>query len=93
MVEDGLSALHILDVHKPDVIVLDLVLPRLSGRDVFREMRARPALRDIPVVVVSGTDVSDLDPADFAAILKKPVDGDVLAKAVNRAVRQSRRGP
>jgi translation initiation factor 1 (eIF-1/SUI1) len=36
----------------------------------------------VPVVVVSGTDTSDLDPKDFAAILKKPIGPDTLVKTI-----------
>lgn len=92
-VEDGISALHIIDVHIPDVIVLDLVLPRLSGRDVFKELQAKPSARGIPIVVVSGTDTSDLNANDFARVLSKPVDADALVKAVDEAVRGVRRAP
>jgi len=92
-VEDGISALHIIDVHTPDVIVLDLVLPRLSGRDVYRELQATPNARRIPIIVVSGTDVRDLKTDDFARVLRKPVDPDSLVKAVDDAVRGTRRAP
>jgi len=45
----------------------------------------------VPVVVVSGTDTSDLDPKDFAAILKKPIGRDTLVKVVDDAVRGTTR--
>ena len=86
-VADGMSALHILEVHIPDLIVLDLGLPRLGGRDVHKEMMAKPATRNIPVIIVSGLDTSDLDPDAFAGIFKKPTHPDRLIDAVGEALR------
>lgn len=89
-VEDGTDALRRLEEWQPDVIVLDLALPKLDGRDLHIELRSRRETRDIPIVVVSGTDTSDLNPADFASVLHKPIDGDVLTQAVDEAVRRAR---
>ena len=90
-VEDGTDALHRIEHWTPDVVVLDLALPRLGGRDFRHELRARAETRDTPVVIVTGTDTSDLDRKDFAAILRKPIDVDALVAAVNDAVRGIRR--
>jgi len=81
-VEDGLAALHVIEARPPQVVVLDLALPRVSGRDVYRELKARPETRGIPIVVVTGHDVSDLDEADFAGVLHKPLDPNDLISAV-----------
>lgn len=89
-VEDGTDALRRLEEWLPDVIVLDLALPQLGGRDLHRELRSRRETRDIPIVIVSGTDTSDLNPADFARVIHKPVDPDTLIDAVDDAVRRAR---
>ena len=85
-VEDGTDALRRLEEWHPDAIVLDLALPQLNGRELHQELRASRNTRQIPIVVVSGTDTSDLKPGDFAAILQKPVDPGALIDAVNTAV-------
>lgn len=59
-VEDGVDALRYVDGQIPSLIVLDLALPRLGGRDVQRELASRAETRDIPIVVVTGTDMRDL---------------------------------
>src|SRR5258705_9814975 len=51
---DGVEALYRLDAELPDLVVLDLGLPRLSGRDVLREISANMRTRHIPIVVVTG---------------------------------------
>ena len=91
-VEDGVDALRRVEDETPNAVVLDLGLPRLNGRDVHRELQARPGTREIPVVVVSGTDMSDLDPGDFASVLRKPVLPDAVVSAVDRSLRKARTG-
>jgi len=61
VVRDGVEALDYLrNVALPDLILLDLNLPRRSGREVLTEIKADPALRRIPVMVLS-TSRSDAD--------------------------------
>lgn len=53
---DGQQALHLLDQHHPDVVLLDLMMPNMDGYR-FLECKARnPACRDIPVIVISAHD-------------------------------------
>lgn len=49
-------------------------------------MKARPDTRDIPIIVVSGHDVSDLKESDFACVLRKPLDPGTLVAAVKRCM-------
>lgn len=82
-VGDGVSALRrIINGDPPDAVVLDLGLPRLGGRDVRREMMAHAETRDIPVVVVTGTDAKDLSVADYPCVLQKPVEPESLVSAI-----------
>ena len=90
-VEDGIDALRRVSSKAPQAVVLDLALPRMDGRDVSRELRARPDTRDIPIVVVSGTDMRDLNPEDFACLLHKPIHPEALVYAVERCLRRARR--
>lgn len=89
-VEDGVDALRHLEFDHPAAVVLDLDLPRLGGRDVQREIAAHVDTRRIPIVVVTGSDSSDLDPRDFACILRKPLDPQALITAVKRCLRKVR---
>src|SRR5688572_26673847 len=85
-VEDGLSALHRVESVKPRAVVLDLDLPKLGGRDVQQELKARRDTQHIPILVVSGTDTEDLNPEDFACILRKPISADELVSAVQQCL-------
>ena len=82
---DGLSALHQLDAIRPDCIVLDLMLPRLSGYAVRSELAASSDLRDIPIVVVTGTD-ADSSRLGTSCILRKPALPDDVVVAVERCM-------
>jgi DNA-binding response OmpR family regulator len=88
-VEDGVDALRRVEHTAPQAVVLDLALPRMDGRDVSRELRSRSATRNIPIVVVSGTDMHDLNPAEFACVLRKPIDPDIVVFAIERSLRRS----
>ena len=89
-VGDGAAALRHIEEWRPSVVVLDLALPHVSGRDVHRELSSRAETRGIPIVVVSGTDMSDLNEKDFASLLNKPVDLESLVSNVERAIRRTR---
>jgi CheY-like chemotaxis protein len=51
--EDGESALRLSCEHKPDLILLDMILPKLSGPQVLQALKEHPATASIPVVVLS----------------------------------------
>lgn len=86
-VEDGLDALRRIEFDPPDAVVLDIGLPRLGGRDVLRELRARPETRAIPIVIVTGNDMS-LAEAAGTPVLRKPVDPEDLVAMVDALVRR-----
>jgi DNA-binding response OmpR family regulator len=82
---DGLQALREIDRDPPDLIVLDLGLPNVSGFGVQQEIAAHAHTRDIPVVVVTGSTL-DLKNLDVPCVLRKPVAPDDLVAAVRRCV-------
>ena len=86
--QDGLDALrHIDGGEMPDLVILDLGLPRLGGGDVKRELQANAQTLGIPILVVTGMDPRNLDPADFRCVVRKPITGDGLLAAVERCLR------
>jgi CheY-like chemotaxis protein len=83
---DGFRALHALDEKPmPDCIVLDLMLPVLSGHAVKHELASSAEMRDIPVVVVTGSD-ANLDRLGANCVLRKPVSPDDLVSAIERCL-------
>jgi two-component system, cell cycle response regulator DivK len=51
--EDGEAALQLAEEQKPDLILLDMILPKISGPDVLQHLKSEPATSEIPVVVLS----------------------------------------
>ena len=76
----------------PDVILLDLVMPGMSGWDGLRELRADTALRDVPVIILSGLTESDssVAPGHVNAWIQKPFDSDHLCAAISMVMRRRR---
>jgi two-component system, chemotaxis family, response regulator Rcp1 len=84
---DGVEALERLrGAERPDVILLDLNLPRKDGREVLAEVKADSGLRSIPVVVLSSSDAQDDVAAAYAlhanCYVTKPVDLDQFLEVV-----------
>ena len=82
--EDGLDALHYLDQSRPDVIVLDLDLPRISGTVLYEEIRSRRRADRVPIIVVTGLPVIPALPG--AIVLRKPVTPDQLIKEIEETL-------
>ena len=94
---DGAEVVRMLDqaTEMPGVLILDLVMPRVTGREVLRAIRSLGRARRVPVVVVTGyDDLSDADVAalDVAALLRKPVAMESLLAAVDQACSSRGRG-
>jgi DNA-binding response OmpR family regulator len=81
VVSDGIGALRAIDQQTPDLVVLDLHLPRLRGEAILGELSADPARRDIPVVIVTGSD-AQAAVAQASAILRKPCAPDTLLAVI-----------
>jgi len=92
---DGDEALRDIRQLRPDVIVMDLDMPRLDGWEVMRRLRRDPMTRDIPVIAVSGH-VLDADrerafESGCHAFLSKPCLPESLQVEVQRALRRGKR--
>jgi CheY-like chemotaxis protein len=57
---DGQAGLDLLRSFRPDAVVLDLMIPRMTGVELMKKMRSEPDLEKIPVIVFSNTYVSDM---------------------------------
>lgn len=94
VVPNGIECLRYLrregeyrDVGRPDILLLDLNMPRMDGREALAEIRADDALAHLPVVVLTTSDAeSDIVRAyqlHANCYITKPVDFDQFVKVVN----------
>ena len=82
---DGVAAIQRIHHDPPDLIVLDLSLPTVSGLIVHQEITAHAHTRHIPVVIVTGS-TENLDHLNVPCILRKPVDPEKLAQSVRQCL-------
>jgi two-component system cell cycle response regulator DivK len=85
---DGAEAIQKAERLLPDLIVLDLELPRVSGFDVAKRLRSNPETQAIPLIAATGySHIRQLDrarEAGFDQIVVKPCDPDVLVEEIER---------
>jgi CheY-like chemotaxis protein len=87
---DGAEALRLLASERPDLIVLDLILPWVNGVEVLRTVRDHPQLRIVPVLVVTGTQTSEFELRTFrpVRVLRKPLNVDAVVPTIQQMLSQ-----
>ena len=89
---DGLQALYLLDRSVPDVVVLDLQLPQVSGFRLIQLLRSRTDTATIPIVVITALsfrEAEDVVRRGADAFLTKPFVPEAVVKCVERLVSRS----
>lgn len=83
---NGKELFEILKDNKPDLILLDIMLPELDGFSICQQLKADPATRDIPVIMLtvksSPEDINRGLAAGAAAFLTKPFDPEKLNREI-----------
>jgi diguanylate cyclase (GGDEF)-like protein len=83
LVDDSTQALGRLREYRPDVLLLDLVMPKVSGFEVLQALRCEPEFKHLPVIILTSSSdaVTKLQALDLGAtdFLSKPVDPSELA--------------
>jgi CheY-like chemotaxis protein len=89
---DATAALELWRTYRPDVVLLDVMLPGASGIDILRQVRSDETFPPAKVIVVSAWDaISDrerVDEHDVDAFISKPFLPDELLETVDRLVRE-----
>jgi CheY-like chemotaxis protein len=83
---DGAEALEAVKREKPDLVILDLLMPHKTGTDFYRRLSKDEELRDTPIIVVSALAGRHLAVKYAVAVFDKPVDPGEFAKAVREAL-------
>jgi DNA-binding response OmpR family regulator len=87
---DGAAGFERARALKPDLIVLDQMMPRMDGREVLRELRADPDLSAVPIVMLTArrgeSDVVNALALGASDFISKPFSPDELAARVQRLI-------
>lgn len=84
----ALLALEKLAQERPALILTDRMMPIMDGLEFCRRVRANPAWRDVPIIMMSAAnEPDDVEPGLWDRFLHKPLDMDVLLEAVQDAVK------
>jgi CheY-like chemotaxis protein len=96
VVNDVHSALEIIDTSPPDLISLDIMMPKESGITLYTNLKSNPVTKGIPVIIVSG--MGQEGKLDFYSIIKdksikepecfmeKPIDVDIYIKNIKTLI-------
>jgi CheY-like chemotaxis protein len=94
---DGQEAVELVTEAAPDVITLDVVMPRLGGFEAVQRLRADPRTAGIPIVIVTaraqGADLERGEVLGVEAYLTKPFEPAELVEVVTRLARGGRQIP
>lgn len=82
MASDGAEALAMARSSLPDVILLDQIMPKMDGKEVFAALRSEDATRSIPVLVLSGMSPGADDEWPGAHFVGKPFSPEVLLERI-----------
>jgi CheY-like chemotaxis protein len=84
---NGEDALALARARPPDLVVADVMMPRLDGIELCRRLHADPRTRHVPVILMSAVATPRLQLANAVAFVAKPFDLDDLLARVKRHVR------
>lgn len=92
--KDGLEGLNFIRQEKLSLIMLDFILPKISGWEVFQQVQAHPDFRKIPLVIMSGRkeEVTEKipEPFEYFEFLGKPFDQKQLIGAIKSAMAKAK---
>jgi len=96
---NGEEGLKMVKEQKPDLIILDVLMPRQSGIRLYREMKTDRALKDIPIIILSGiakktflrsqkaiTEFGGKEVPEPEVYLEKPVEPEELAETIKKVM-------
>ena len=81
--KNGAEALRIVDENMPDAMILDLLMPDVSGWDVLRELRSRPATADLPVFIYTSKTLTVEEEAELQQVCSGIIRKDEISSRLS----------
>ena len=95
--KDGLEGFNLIRTELPNLIMLDFLLPKMSGWEVYQEIQKQQKFRSIPLVLMSGRkeEVTDklTEPFEYFSFVEKPFDREQLVNAIRDAMMKAKKQP
>lgn len=95
--KDGVEGLNLIRQERPNLIMLDFLLPKMSGWEVFQQIQTSSELQTIPLVLMSGRkeEVAEkiTEPFDYFAFVEKPFEKKQLVDAIKEAMSKAKSRP
>lgn len=95
--KDGLEGFNLIRTENPNLIMLDFLLPKMSGWEVYQEIQKQFQYRSIPLVLMSGRkeEVTDkiTEPFEYFSFVEKPFDKEQLINAIRDAMMKAKKQP
>ena len=93
--KDGLEGINLIRQEHPNLIMLDFLLPKMSGWEVFQQIQQNPELRKIPLVLMSGRKEEVVEkiqePFEYFEFILKPFEQKELIGAIKSAMAKSQK--
>jgi signal transduction histidine kinase/CheY-like chemotaxis protein len=84
LAKNGRRALDLLELRRPDLVLLDLIMPGMDGFEVLERKQSNPAIRDVPVIIISSQDPSGHPIVSKSLVLAK--DGGISAQELAASI-------
>lgn len=95
--KDGVEGLNLIRQERPNLIMLDFLLPKMSGWEVFQQIQTSRELQTIPLVLMSGRkeEVAEkiTEPFEYFAFVEKPFEKKQLVDAIKEAMGKAKNRP
>jgi CheY-like chemotaxis protein len=91
LVNDGQEAIEKLEIYAPDLIISDIMMPRLGGLELYHQLRKKPDYKKLPFLFISGFEderiLRGIRDDELFGILRKPIDMEQIQKGISKILK------